>query len=218
MGRDPKDKPTTRQVSARNNASTTGAGNKSSGGNTSRNMAPGPGQGRSQAPSGPPRPPRSGPAGGGSRGGRDYYGRDYGPPPPRDYRNVRPRPVQPQRDPFPYIMGGIIGALVVGLGVVVILLLNNRNSGGVAGNPPPVQATVASGAATAAGDTPPRMPMDQFKALYDDPNKRPLILDVRDANTFAAGHIAGAESFPESDVANRVNELPKDKLIVAYCQ
>ena len=35
---------------------------------------------------------------------------------------------------------------------------------------------------------------------------------------FDAGHITGAISFPESDVDARVAELPKDKLIVAYCQ
>jgi rhodanese-related sulfurtransferase len=54
--------------------------------------------------------------------------------------------------------------------------------------------------------------------LYDDPAKRPIILDVRAKETFDAGHITGAESFPEADVDTRVSELPKDKLIVAYCQ
>jgi rhodanese-related sulfurtransferase len=115
-------------------------------------------------------------------------------------------------------MGGVIGALVVGLMLVVFLLLNNRNTNGGAGNPAPIDTSVAAGAATAAGDTPPRMPMDQFKALYDDPAKRPIILDVRAKDTFDAGHITGAESFPEADVDTRVSELPKDKLIVAYCQ
>jgi hypothetical protein len=69
-----------------------------------------------------------------------------------------------------------------------------------------------------ADDTPPRMPLDTFKALYDDPDQRPLIIDVRSADTYNNGHIAGAISFPESDVDARVAELPKDKLIVAYCQ
>jgi rhodanese-related sulfurtransferase len=62
------------------------------------------------------------------------------------------------------------------------------------------------------------MALDEFKALYDDPAKRPLILDVRAKDAFDAGHITGAISFPESDVDARVAELPKDKLIVAYCQ
>jgi len=50
------------------------------------------------------------------------------------------------------------------------------------------------------------------------PDQRPLIIDVRSAETYSAGHIAGAISFPESDVDARIAELPKDKLIVAYCQ
>jgi len=81
-------------------------------------------------------------------------------------------------------------------------------------NPP---AGVADTPAVAA-DPAPRMPLADFKALYDDPAKRPLIIDVRAKEAFDAGHIKGAESFPESDVDTRVGELPKDKLIVAYCQ
>jgi hypothetical protein len=69
-----------------------------------------------------------------------------------------------------------------------------------------------------ADDTPPRMPLTEFKALYDDPDQRPLIIDVRTAETYSNGHIAGAISFPESDVDARIAELPKDKLIIAYCQ
>jgi rhodanese-related sulfurtransferase len=45
-----------------------------------------------------------------------------------------------------------------------------------------------------------------------------LIIDVRAAETYSSGHIAGAISFPEADVDARIAELPKDKLIVAYCQ
>jgi len=112
-------------------------------------------------------------------------------------------------------MGGIIGALVVGLVLVIVLLLTNNKSN------TPTLAVQPSGtplATAAAGSDPPRMPLDQFKALYDDPAKRPMIIDVRAAASFDEGHIAGAISFPEADVDIRVNELPKDKLVVAYCQ
>lgn len=166
-------------------------------------------------------PPRSGERGSNragapppSRSGGDR-GRSGGYPPSRDYRNVRPRSVQPQRDPFPYIMGGIIGALVVGLGLVIMLLLTNKtNNPGV----PVASATVDPNAPTAvAQPTPPRMPIEEFKALYDSPN-RPLIIDVRAAQSFDEGHIAGAISFPEADADTRVSEIPKDKLVIAYCQ
>jgi peroxiredoxin len=65
---------------------------------------------------------------------------------------------------------------------------------------------------------PPRMPLEEFKLLYDDPAMRPLILDVRSKEAYDEGHIAGAISFPEADVDKRVSELPKDRLIIAYCQ
>ena len=129
------------------------------------------------------------------------------------------------------ILGGIIGALVIGLMVVVYLLSTNsgNNNPGVAGTVPTTAAGTDTGAntgtdtqsnttdASAAGD-PPRMSLEEFKALYDDPAKRPIILDVRAKESFDEGHIAGSISFPEADVDARAGELPKDKLIVAYCQ
>jgi hypothetical protein len=71
--------------------------------------------------------------------------------------------------------------------------------------------------ATPGGD-PPRITLQEFKALYDDPARRPLILDVRPLVSYEEGHIKGAISFPEADVDDRVAELPKDRLIIAYCQ
>jgi len=46
---------------------------------------------------------------------------------------------------------------------------------------------------------------------------RAVALDVRPAEAFEEGHIAGAVSIPEEEVAARAGELPKDKLVVAYC-
>jgi hypothetical protein len=165
---------------------------------------------RNKPPTRTVRPRNSGDSGG--------YGRSssggYSNPPPRDYRDVQPRYVPPERrDPFPYIMGGIIGMLVVGLMLVIFLHINNNKNNG----PVLAQPSGTPQATTAAGD-PPRMPLDQFKALYDDPAKRPMIIDVRALASYDEGHIAGAISFPEADVDTRVNEIPKDKLVVAYCQ
>lgn len=44
-----------------------------------------------------------------------------------------------------------------------------------------------------------------------------LIIDTRAKEAFDQGHIKGAESWPEAEIAARVVKLPKDKLIVAYC-
>ncbi len=115
-------------------------------------------------------------------------------------------------------MGGIIGALVIGLVLVIVLLLNNNNSK-VASVPPVIASNTVDPNATvaAAQPAPPRMPIEAFKALYDSPNK-PLIIDVRAKASYDEGHIAGSESFPEADVDTRFKELPKDKLVIAYCQ
>ena len=65
---------------------------------------------------------------------------------------------------------------------------------------------------------PVRMPVEEFIALYEDPAKRPIIVDVRSSAAYEEGHIAGAVSIPDDETESRLNELPKDRLIVAYCQ
>lgn len=45
-----------------------------------------------------------------------------------------------------------------------------------------------------------------------------LLLDVRPAEEFAAGHIAGAVSVPLEELERRLAELPAEAEIVAYCR
>ena len=45
-----------------------------------------------------------------------------------------------------------------------------------------------------------------------------LVLDVRPAAEYAAGHVAGAVSIPADELAARLTGLPRDKEIVAYCR
>lgn len=45
-----------------------------------------------------------------------------------------------------------------------------------------------------------------------------VVLDVRPDEEYAAGHIAGAVSLPLPELRRRLHELPKDRLIVAYCR
>jgi rhodanese-related sulfurtransferase len=49
---------------------------------------------------------------------------------------------------------------------------------------------------------------------------KPLILDVRDATEFAAGHIQGAKNIPLAELAGRVKEFEKfkDKPVLVHCQ
>ncbi len=45
-----------------------------------------------------------------------------------------------------------------------------------------------------------------------------IVIDVRPADEYAAGHIAGALSFPLADLAARLAELPARREVVAYCR
>ena len=47
---------------------------------------------------------------------------------------------------------------------------------------------------------------------------RPLLLDVRTSEEFAAGHIPDAVSLPIDELRGRLDELPRDRPIVTYCK
>jgi rhodanese-related sulfurtransferase len=45
-----------------------------------------------------------------------------------------------------------------------------------------------------------------------------IVLDVRNAVEYGAGHIAGAQSIPIGELADRIDEIPDDADVVAYCR
>jgi rhodanese-related sulfurtransferase len=45
-----------------------------------------------------------------------------------------------------------------------------------------------------------------------------VLIDVRPAEEFAAGHIDGARSVPLAELEQRIAELPADREVVAYCR
>jgi rhodanese-related sulfurtransferase len=45
-----------------------------------------------------------------------------------------------------------------------------------------------------------------------------VLIDVRPAEEYAAGHITGAKSIPIDELDQRLNELPQDREVVAYCR
>jgi hypothetical protein len=65
----------------------------------------------------------------------------------------------------------------------------------------------------------PRISAEELKIVYD--NREPLTLvDVRPKDLFDTGYIPGARNIPnepETDSINRLTQLPKDRLIVLYC-
>lgn len=45
-----------------------------------------------------------------------------------------------------------------------------------------------------------------------------ILLDVRPAEEYAAGHLPGARSIPWDRIEERLDELPNETLVVAYCR
>ncbi|HEU4766188.1 MAG TPA: rhodanese-like domain-containing protein [Pyrinomonadaceae bacterium] len=76
-----------------------------------------------------------------------------------------------------------------------------------AGSPPPD--------AHAHADDVKRITTAELEALMKE--GKAVVVDVRNKAMFDAGHIRGAKLIPVGEVANRANELPKDKTIVTYC-
>jgi rhodanese-related sulfurtransferase/predicted transcriptional regulator len=45
-----------------------------------------------------------------------------------------------------------------------------------------------------------------------------VLVDVRPTEEFEAGHIDGAKSIPLGDLEQRLDELPRDREVIAYCR
>lgn len=67
---------------------------------------------------------------------------------------------------------------------------------------------------TATADIP-RLTPDELVTLMDKGNA--VAIDVRGSVPYELGHIRNAKWLPLGLIAQRVDELPEDKLIVAYC-
>ena len=44
-----------------------------------------------------------------------------------------------------------------------------------------------------------------------------VLVDVRGAAVYKAGHVKGALNIPFNEIRERVKELPRDKMIITYC-
>jgi len=73
-----------------------------------------------------------------------------------------------------------------------------------------------AGRATAAGAAEaPRVAAEEVKRLAE--KGEVVIIDTRGKDAYALEHAEGALSIPVAELESRLAELPKDKLIAAYC-
>jgi rhodanese-related sulfurtransferase len=61
-------------------------------------------------------------------------------------------------------------------------------------------------------------PIESAELLRRERAGHVVVIDVRPAEEYAAGHIAGALSVPLADLERRLADLPRGKRIVAYCR
>lgn len=55
------------------------------------------------------------------------------------------------------------------------------------------------------------------RELSDSSDTDPIIIDVRGAGEFAAGHVRGARNIPMGQLARKLQQIPRDRPIVTYC-
>jgi DNA-binding transcriptional ArsR family regulator/rhodanese-related sulfurtransferase len=60
--------------------------------------------------------------------------------------------------------------------------------------------------------------MSRAELLAASKNGDVVVLDVRPADEFVAGHLDGAVSIPLAEIADRLGEIPPDADVVAYCR
>ncbi len=99
------------------------------------------------------------------------------------------------------------------LSVVIVSACNSAESG-----PRPLvqqQSKSSEQVATSYADGVRRITIAEFEELRSSGNV--FIADVRSQAAYDQGHIPGAKLIPVGEVANRINEFPRDKTIVTYC-
>lgn len=85
-----------------------------------------------------------------------------------------------------------------------------------AATPPAAPAATATNTAAPASQDPiRRTTVAELDAAMKQGNV--VLIDVRTAESYNAGHIPGSINIPAIDIGNRLSEIPRDKKIVTYC-
>ena len=72
-----------------------------------------------------------------------------------------------------------------------------------------------AGTEVAYADGARRVTIDELDAMMK--KGEAFVVDVRNQASYDIGHIPGSKLIPAGEIANHLNELPRDKTIVTYC-
>ena len=111
-----------------------------------------------------------------------------------------------------HILGLVLTVVIAGLALTGCNSAEQRNGANGASATKP--ATFPS-SSTVYADGVRRVTPSELQAMIT--RDEAVVVDVRTQDAYNTSHIKGAKLIPETEVANRSGELPKNKLIVTYC-
>jgi 3-mercaptopyruvate sulfurtransferase SseA len=100
------------------------------------------------------------------------------------------------------------------LALGVLTACNSAEWKNVANSPVPT-SNAPQGPAPVQADGVRRVTVNELKEMLA--SNAAVVIDVRNEASYNIAHIKGSRLIPEAEVANRRDELPKNKLIVTYC-
>jgi len=103
------------------------------------------------------------------------------------------------------------------LAVLMLAGCNSKETKGNAasGSGQPATMPASSSAQTVPGDGVRRITTVELRDALDKGSA--IVIDTRPVESYKQSHIKGSISVPVDQVASHINELPRDKMIVAYC-
>jgi 3-mercaptopyruvate sulfurtransferase SseA len=109
-----------------------------------------------------------------------------------------------------------LSAAVV-LAVLMLAACNSKEPKGNAASSgsPPATTPPSSTAQNVPSDGVRRITTVELRAALDRGSA--IVIDTRPLESYKQNHIKGSISIPVDEVANRIGELPRDKMIVTYC-
>lgn len=132
-------------------------------------------------------------------------------------RKRNARNTAPGRNNDRLILGG--GLIVVAALIAFVIFRSSRSTPVDSIPPAPAPAPAAAAPATdhdhAAESSVRRITAPEVRTALD--RGEAVVVDVRDIDSYAAGHVAGAMHIPLEFIESQVPYLPRGKMLVTYC-